>query len=150
LFGKSRAGRMGCDFIYKGKERIVAGGEPATTNNRMELTAAIRGLKMLNQRCEVRLYSDSAYMVDALTKGWLERWQLNSWRTAAKDDVKNKELWEEITALCTRHEIVWVKVKGHSDNEYNNRCDELARAEIQKLLVKGSGGAAENSINLPD
>lgn len=148
--GNPGPGGWAAILLYKGQERIVSGGEPATTNNRMELTAAIQGLKMLNQRCGVKLYSDSSYMVDALTKGWLERWRLNLWRTAGKDDVKNKDLWEQIASLCTLHDIIWLKVKGHSDNEYNNRCDKLARAEIRKLSEKASDGAVENVSILPE
>jgi ribonuclease HI len=141
--GNPGPGGWAAILLYNGKERIVSGGEPATTNNRMELMAAIRGLKMLNQPCAVKLYSDSSYMVDALTKGWLERWRLNMWRTAAKDDVKNVDLWEQIVSLCSSHDIAWIKVKGHSDNEYNNRCDALARAEISKFAGNGGGGAVK-------
>jgi ribonuclease HI len=141
--GNPGPGGWAAILLYNGKERTVSGGEPATTNNRMELMAAIQGLKMLNQRCAVKLYSDSSYMVDALTKGWLERWRMNMWRTAAKDDVKNVDLWEQIVTLCSSHDIAWSKVKGHSDNEFNNRCDALARAEISKFIGSVSGGAAK-------
>lgn len=134
--GNPGPGGWAAILLYKGKERIAAGGQPDTTNNRMELTAAIQGLKLLNQRCAVNLYSDSAYLIDALTKGWLDRWRQNSWRTADKSDVKNRDLWEEISALTATHDISWVKVKGHADNECNNRCDELARSEIQKMTGK--------------
>lgn len=134
--GNPGPGGWAAILMYNGKERIASGGQPQTTNNRMELTAAIQGLKLLNQRCAVNLYSDSAYLIDALTKGWLERWRLNSWRTTDKNDVKNRDLWEEIYAVSTQHKISWIKVKGHSDNEYNNRCDQLARSEIQKLAGK--------------
>lgn len=137
--GNPGPGGWAAILIYKDQEKIAAGGQTATTNNRMELMAAIQGLKLLNQRCAVKLYSDSAYLIDALTKGWLERWRLNSWHTAAKDEVKNRDLWEEIITLAAQHEISWVKVKGHSDNEYNNRCDAIARAEISKLAGKASG-----------
>lgn len=130
--GNPGPGGWAAILLYKGKERAATGGEPLTTNNRMELIAAIQGLKLLNQHCAVNLYSDSAYLIDALTKGWLERWRLNSWRTTEKNDVKNRDLWEEISLLTTQHDISWVKVKGHSDNDYNNRCDSLARSEIQK------------------
>lgn len=140
--GNPGPGGWAAILLYNGKERAVSGGEPATTNNRMELTAAIEGLKMLNRRCAVKLYSDSSYLVDAMTKGWLERWRLNKWRTAGKDDVKNVDLWERIVSLCASHDIEWIKVKGHSDNEYNNRCDALARAEIKKLVGNDGGGVA--------
>lgn len=137
--GNPGPGGWAAILLYKGSERIVSGGEADTTNNRMELIAAIRGLKMLNQPCNVTVYSDSAYMIDALTKGWLNKWQMNMWKTSAKDDVKNRDLWEELIGLCSQHNIQWNKVKGHSDNEYNNRCDELARAEIKNLAVEAKG-----------
>jgi ribonuclease HI len=129
-------------LLFNGLEKTVSGGEPATTNNRMELLAVIRGLQMLNQRCFVKLYSDSAYIIDALTKGWLERWRVNMWKTAGKKEVKNRDLWEKIALLCPQNEITWIKVKGHSDNEYNNKCDAIARAEIRKISNNGSGGVA--------
>lgn len=138
--GNPGPGGWAAILIYQGREKTVSGGERATTNNRMELMAAIQGLKMLNQACSVTLYSDSAYLIDALTKGWLERWQLNSWRTAAKDDVKNRDLWEELSSLSRQHTIGWRKVKGHSDNEYNNRCDAMARAEIKKMFGDAGEG----------
>jgi ribonuclease HI len=148
--GNPGPGGWAAILIYNGVERIVSCGEPATTNNRMELTAAIRGLQMLNRRCAVRLYSDSAYLIDALAKGWLERWRLNMWKTAGKKDVKNRDLWEIIASLCLQHEIAMVKVKGHSDNEYNNRCDALARMEIKKILADNSSGAAHCATIHPD
>jgi ribonuclease HI len=137
--GNPGPGGWAAILLYREREKPLAGGEPATTNNRMELTAAIEGLKLLNRPCSVTLYSDSSYMIDALSKGWLERWKLNQWKTTGKDDVKNKDLWEELVKLSAQHSIEWRKVKGHSDNEYNNRCDALARAEIKKLTVKAVG-----------
>ncbi len=119
--------------MYQNQERTLSGGEAATTNNRMELTAALRGLMLLNQPCNVTLYSDSAYLIDAMTKGWLQGWRRNNWKTSSKDDVKNRDLWEDLLIQLARHDITWVKVKGHSDNVYNNRCDDLARGEIKKL-----------------
>ena len=117
---------------YDNVEKVLSGGEPATTNNRMELKSAIEGLKALNRKCSVVIYSDSAYLVDAMNKGWLKKWQLNAWKTTGKDDVKNRDLWEELIVLLSKHDIRWGKVKGHSDNEQNNRCDEYARGEIKK------------------
>jgi len=147
--GNPGPGGWAAILLYNGAERIVSGGEPATTNNRMELTAAIRGLHVLNRRCMVRLFSDSAYLIDALAKGWLERWRLGMWKTTGKKDVKNRDLWEEIASLCSQHDIALVKVKGHSDNEYNNRCDALAKIEIKKYFDNSSGGVAQNaSINV--
>jgi ribonuclease HI len=144
--GNPGPGGWAAILIYQGQEKSVAGADSATTNNRMELMAAIQGLKMLNQSCSVTLYSDSSYLIDALTKGWLERWRLNSWRTAAKDDVKNRDLWEELIALSIQHTIGWRKVKGHSDNDYNNKCDALARAEIKKISSQPKEGSAQKDV----
>lgn len=138
--GNPGPGGWAAILMYRGKERIVSGGEAATTNNRMELTAALRGLMMLNQPCDVSLYSDSAYLVDAMTKGWLYGWRRNNWKTSGKDDVKNRDLWESLLLQIATHNVTWVKVKGHSTNEHNNRCDELARAEIKKLALKTTEG----------
>ena len=118
---------------YNGKEKEISGGEKDTTNNKMELTAIIEGLKALKEKCKVKVYSDSAYSVSAFTEGWLDSWVLNNWRTADKKPVKNLELWQELLSLTNYHEVEFIKVKGHSDNEKNNRCDVLARKEILKL-----------------
>lgn len=116
-----------------GKEKILSGGEAETTNNRMEIAAAVQGLSALKVRCSVKLYSDSAYLVNAVENGWLDSWQKNNWRTADNKSVKNKDLWLEIVRLLHAHDVTFVKVKGHADNENNNRCDKIARAEISKL-----------------
>ena len=97
----------------------------------MELTAVIEALKLLKFPCKVKLYSDSAYVVNAFLQNWVINWQRNNWKTADKKEVKNKELWQELVELTNIHDITFIKVKGHSDNEYNNRCDELARKAIQ-------------------
>ena len=138
--GNPGPGGWAAILLYRGVEKAISGGDRATTNNRMELLAAIRGLKLLNQKCGVTLYSDSAYLIDAMTKGWLDKWRMNNWKTTGKDDVKNRDLWEELIGLQSVHQVTWKKVKGHSDNEYNNRCDELARAEIKKLAAAGAAG----------
>ena len=127
------AGGFAAILIYNSVERIVVGGEKLTTNNRMELTAVIRGLSVLKEPCEVKLHSDSQYIVDAFTKGWIEDWQKRGWKTAAKKEVKNIDLWEELLRLTKIHSVEFVKVKGHSDVEYNNRCDELAREEVKRI-----------------
>lgn len=119
--------------MYKGAEREIFGGEAQTTNNRMELRAVIEGLSALKERCEVSIYSDSAYVVSAFTNDWITAWQNNGWRTSGKDEVKNRDLWQQLLSLAQKHVVSFVKVKGHSDNAYNNRCDALARAEISKL-----------------
>ncbi|HHU53528.1 MAG TPA: ribonuclease HI [Clostridiaceae bacterium] len=113
-------------------EKEISGFAPNTTNNRMELTAAIKGLSELNRPCKVNLYSDSAYLVKAFNENWLENWQRNGWRNAAKQPVSNSDLWQQLLNIAAQHEINWVWVKGHSDNPYNNRCDELAVQEIKQ------------------
>lgn len=110
--------------------RELSGFEPETTNNRMEIQAAIEALRALKVPCQVKLYSDSAYLVNAFRQGWLANWQRNGWRNAAKKPVENQDLWQELLGLVRQHAVEWIKVKGHADNPYNNRCDELARAAI--------------------
>ena len=118
---------------YNGQEKILTGGEPETTNNRMELLSAIEALQALKTPCTVELYSDSAYLIDAMTKGWLTKWVHNNWRTSGKEAVKNQDLWQELLKLIEVHQVNWRKVRGHTDNVNNNRCDALARQEISKL-----------------
>ena len=130
--GNPGPGGWGTILMYKGVKKEISGGSKQTTNNIMELTAVIEGLKMLKFPCEVDLYSDSAYVVNAFEQKWIFGWIKKNWKTAAGDPVKNKELWEELYGLTKIHTVNFIKVKGHSDNEYNNRCDELARGEIEK------------------
>lgn len=118
---------------YKGVEKVLTGGEVETTNNRMELTAVIRGLQALKEPCEADVYSDSAYVVNAVTNDWLSDWQRRGWRTASKDTVKNVDLWQALLEMTERHKVTFFKVKGHADNEQNNRCDAFARAAIEQL-----------------
>ena len=99
----------------------------------MELTAVIEGLKLLKFPCEVDLYSDSAYVVNAFDKGWIYGWLKNNWVNSSKEPVKNKELWQELYNLTKIHKVNFIKVKGHADNEFNNRCDELARNAIKMM-----------------
>ena len=114
-------------------KKEISGGNKNTTNNIMELTAIIEGLKALKQECEVEVYSDSAYSVNAFNQGWIYGWMAKGWRKPDGSEVKNKELWQELYDLTKKHKVTFNKVKGHSDNELNNRCDELARNEIIKL-----------------
>lgn len=114
-------------------KKEISGGEKNTTNNIMEITAVIEALKQLKYECEVTIYSDSAYVVNAFLQGWIYNWIKNNWKTSGKEPVKNKELWLELYNLTKKHKVEFKKVKGHSDNEYNNRCDEMAREAIQKL-----------------
>lgn len=118
---------------YGKAEKVLSGGKNETTNNVMELTAVVEGLKALKEKCSVLLYSDSAYVVNAVEQGWLHNWKANGFRTADNKPVKNRELWEELDALLSEHAVKFIKVKGHADNEYNNRCDSIARSEVEKL-----------------
>jgi ribonuclease HI len=110
-------------------ERVLVGGERWTTSNRMELTGVVQGLRALRRPCRVRVHIDSSYVKNAFVNGWIARWQRNGWRTGEKQPVKNRELWEELVAEVARHEIEWVKVKGHHGIELNERVDRLACAE---------------------
>lgn len=123
-------------LFYRNFRREVSGAERDTTNNRMELMAVIKGLGMLKEPCEVTVYSDSQYCVDAFLQGWVYGWQRNGWRTASRDEVKNMDLWKELLSAMRPHKVTFVKVKGHADNEHNNRCDALAREAIKKLPPK--------------
>lgn len=120
-------------MLYENHEKVLSGGEKQTTNNRMEVYAAIAGLSALKQKCKVNLYSDSAYLVNAITLNWLKGWQKCGWRTADNKPVKNQDLWQQLYSLLAEHDVTFIKVKGHADNEYNNRCDALARAAIKAL-----------------
>lgn len=129
--GNPGPGGWGAILMCQGNRKEISGGCKDTTNNMMELTAVIEALKMLKYACEVDLYSDSAYVVNAFKQKWIENWKKNNWKTASKEPVKNKELWRELDNLTQIHKVTFHKVKGHSDNEFNNRCDELARGEIE-------------------
>ena len=127
-------GGWGAVLIFNGHEKQISGFENNTTNNRMEMLAVINALSMLKEPCEVDLYSDSAYVVNAFLQHWVDDWQKNNWKTSGKKEVKNIELWKQLLALCDTHSITWHKVKGHADNEYNNICDRLARGEVDRFL----------------
>ncbi len=131
--GNPGPGGWGAILMYKGTKKEISGAKNNTTNNVMELTAALEGLKMLKFPCEVELYSDSAYLVNGFLQGWIYNWKKNNWKTSNKEPVKNKEIWQEIYKLTQVHEVKFIKVKGHADNEFNNRCDELARNAIKTL-----------------
>jgi len=118
---------------YNGKEKELSGADRATTNNRMEMTAVIRALQELNKPCHVRLHSDSALIINAMTQGWIENWQAKGWRKADKKPVENRELWEEMLSAMKQHRVDWIKVKGHADDVRNNRVDALAVAAIKTL-----------------
>lgn len=115
-------------------EKKIYGGQLDSTNNRMELTAAIKAFEALKRPCEIEFHTDSKYLQQAFTKGWLDKWQANNWRTSKKQPVLNQDLWQELIALTKKHKINWYWVKGHSNNKYNEICDSLvakARAEVE-------------------
>ena len=117
------------------RSKTISGSERETTNNRMELLAVIKGLEALKFPCVVKLYSDSQYVVCAFNQGWLNSWVQSGWKTSDKKPVKNVDLWERLFALTNIHKVEFIKVKGHSDNEYNNACDKIAVAEYKKLSL---------------
>ena len=131
--GNPGKGGWGAVLIYGESEKQMSGVAEVTTNNQMELTAVIEGLKALKEPCEVLVYSDSAYVVNAFAQGWIDNWQASGWKTKGRKPVQNKELWLRLLAAMKPHKVNFIKVKGHSDNQYNNRCDELARMAIEKL-----------------
>jgi len=121
-------------IVIDGSEtRELSGAEPASTNQRMELTAAIEGLRALGAPRRVALYSDSAYVVNCFREAWHETWQRNGWKNAQRKPVENRDLWEALIALAGRHRVTWHKVRGHSGDPLNERADRLARAAIEKL-----------------
>ena len=132
--GNPGPGGYGAILMYNGTEKEMSGGEKNTTNNKMELMAAIVSLECLKEPCDVTLYSDSAYLVNAYNQKWIENWKKNGWKNSNREDVKNRELWEKLEKLTSIHNVTFIKVKGHSDNEYNNRCDKLAVAETKKFM----------------
>ena len=131
--GNPGPGGYGAVLIYGGVEKEIFGGEKSTTNNKMEMMAVIKGLEALKEPCEVEVYSDSAYVVNAIEQGWIESWKKNGWRKADKKPVKNVELWEKLLELMDTHKVTFNKVKGHADDEYNNRCDRIAVREREKF-----------------
>jgi ribonuclease HI len=120
-------------LVYNGHEKEICGSDNETTNNRMEMQAVIEGLKLLKEKCAVDLYSDSSYIINAFNEGWLERWVEKDWKRSDRTPVKNIGSWQILHDLNMKHDITWIKVKGHSDNEYNNRCDKTAVAQTEKL-----------------
>ena len=132
--GNPGPGGWGAVLIYKGVEKELSGGEAQTTNNRMELTAVISALQALKEPCSVELYSDSKYVIDALQKGWAWGWRKKGWIKSDKKPALNPDLWETLLNLTAKHEMTYHWVKGHADNEYNERCDRLAVAEREKFV----------------
>lgn len=132
--GNPGPGGWGAVIIYGRHIRELSGGEENTTNNRMELTAVIEALSILKESCVVNLYSDSKYVIDGLKLGWAEGWKQNGWRKSNKKPALNPDLWDELLSLVEKHEMNYIWVKGHADNKYNNRCDEIAVSESQKFI----------------
>ncbi|MFH1096649.1 MAG: ribonuclease HI [Candidatus Desantisbacteria bacterium] len=128
--GNPGPGGWAAILIIEEKEQEFAGGQRNTTNNQMELMGVIQGLKAIKPPSKIRIYSDSAYIINAFTQNWIKNWLSNGWQTATKQPVKNQDLWQELLRLIQPHQVEWVKVKGHSGDKYNERCDRLAVAAI--------------------
>lgn len=131
--GNPGPGGWGAVLMYGGRRKELSGGERMTTNNRMELVAVIEALRALKQPCAVTVFSDSAYVVNGFNSGWVDGWIRNGWINSKGQPVENQDLWKTLLGEMKRHRVQYVKVKGHSDNEWNNRCDQLAREAIKAL-----------------
>ena len=131
--GNPGPGGWGAVLIFQGNQKEISGGAKDTTNNIMEMTAVIEALKLLKEPCIVNLHSDSAYTVNAFNQKWIYGWIKKGWKTAGGDPVKNKELWLELIELTNKHKVKFIKVKGHSTNELNNRCDYLATTAAKQF-----------------
>ncbi len=131
--GNPGPGGWGAVLRFNGREKELSGGEAQTTNNRMELTAVIAALECLKEPCEIDLYSDSKYVIDALSLGWARSWRAKGWKKADKKPALNIDLWERLLELTEQNQMHYHWVKGHADNEYNNRCDALAVTERDKF-----------------
>ena len=132
--GNPGVGGWGAILIYGTTKKEIFDGENNTTNNKMELTAVIRALECLKETCEIDLYTDSKYVKDGITQ-WIYSWKRNNWKNSKKEEVKNKDLWQKLDELSQTHKINWFWVKGHEDNEINNRADELAREGVKKIKL---------------
>jgi ribonuclease HI len=130
--GNPGPGGWAAILMYGPNRKEISGGEQNTTNNRMELTAAMQALKELKEPCQVKLHSDSAYLVNCFQQGWYKGWIKNGWKNSKKQPVENKDLWIQLLELMKTHQVEYIKVKGHANNELNNRCDELAVAAVPK------------------
>ena len=133
--GNPGPGGFGAILEYGGRKKELSGGFANTTNNRMELIGAIEGLKALKEQCQVTLYSDSQYLVNAINKGWLENWKAKNWRKADKSQVLNDDLWKKLDALLDMHDVTFVWVKGHDGHAYNERCDTLASGKAESIAT---------------
>ena len=131
--GNPGIGGWGAILMYNGHEKEISGYNKDTTNNRMEMFAVIQGLNALKEPCNVQIYSDSAYVCNAFSEGWVSQWESNNWKTANKTPVKNDDLWKHLLLLMSKHKVQFIKVKGHADNQFNNRCDKLATDAIKRV-----------------
>ncbi|MCD7943559.1 MAG: ribonuclease HI [Clostridia bacterium] len=127
--GNPGPGGWCCILVYRGHEKVLSGGDPVTTNNRMEMTAVIKALEALKEPCRVTLVSDSKYVIDALSLGWAEKWKNRGWKRSSGDDALNPDLWDKLLTLTKKHTLTYTWVKGHAGHEYNERCDEIAQNE---------------------
>ncbi len=130
--GNPGPGGWCCILVYRGKEKVLCGGDAETTNNRMEMTAVIKALEALKEPCAVTLISDSKYVIDALSKGWAKSWQRKGWKRSSGEPALNPDLWEKLITLTQKHMLSYIWVKGHAGHEYNERCDTIAQAEADK------------------
>lgn len=135
--GNPGPGGWGALLMYGGHQKEISGGEGQTTNQRMEMKAAARALQALKHPCRVKLYSDSAYLVNAFNRDWLRRWQGNGWKTVKGKPVENQDLWQELLEAAGKHRVQFIKVRGHAGDPYNERCDQLAREAAEE--IKGGG-----------
>ncbi|MBB3112618.1 ribonuclease HI [Paenibacillus phyllosphaerae] len=131
--GNPGPGGWGAVLFYGEHKKEISGGENPSTNNRMEIKAVIEALQLLKEPCKAVVYSDSAYVVNCFQNNWIRGWLRNGWKNSKGQPVENQDLWQTLWALMQKHAVTYVKVKGHSDNQWNNRCDELARAAIKRL-----------------
>ncbi len=132
--GNPGPGGYACIILYKGRTKILRGGEEETTNNRMEMSAVISGLQALNERCSVLIHSDSKYIIDSIEKGWLEGWIRNNWVKSDKKPVLNVDLWQKLSELMEKHEVTFEWVKGHAGDKYNEMCDSIA---VEESVLRG-------------
>jgi ribonuclease HI len=128
--GNPGPGGWGAILMYSGAKKEISGGEPGTTNNRMELQAVISALGALKEPCRVELYTDSQYVSDAINKGWLKSWEKTGWR---RGKIKNQDMWKDLSKLLNVHDVEFIWIRGHAENEFNNRCDEMAVEESRKF-----------------
>lgn len=132
--GNPGPGGWSAILVYKDNIKELSGGESMTTNNRMELMAVIAGLEALKEPCDVTIFSDSRYVVDSMNLGWAEKWRVNGWMKNKKEGAKNTELWKRLFSALEGHEVKFEWVKGHAENEYNNRCDKMAVEQSKKYI----------------